>query len=209
MEFYLAKDGKQTGPFSEEQVKSMLGSGLLTGSELCWHEGLPNWAPLFQVLPGVPAAPPLSPASFPLSESHSGQHPGFWWRFLAHLIDTIVMYVVGFAIGFMVGLVMGLSDIREPGLLRGFGGLMGFVAGWLYYALLESGPRQATVGKMACGMIVTDLNGQRVSFGRATGRYFGMIVSTLTFFIGFMMCAWTSRKQCLHDMMAGCLLFKE
>jgi uncharacterized RDD family membrane protein YckC len=80
---------------------------------------------------------------------------------------------------------------------------------WLYYALMESSPRQATLGKMACGFVVTDLQGHRISFGQASGRYFGMIVSGLTLGIGVLMCAWTERKQCLHDVMAGCLMFKK
>jgi uncharacterized RDD family membrane protein YckC len=62
---------------------------------------------------------------------------------------------------------------------------------------------------MALGIVVTDLNGERLSFGRATGRYFGQIVSALTLGIGFLMCAWTENKQCLHDMMAGCLMYKK
>ncbi|HTO93125.1 MAG TPA: RDD family protein, partial [Bacteroidota bacterium] len=81
------------------------------------------------------------------------------------------------------------------------------VAGWLYYALMESSARGATLGKMALGLRVTSLGGERIGFGRATGRYFGKFVSSILF-IGYIMAAFTAQKQALHDMMAGCLVIR-
>ncbi len=89
------------------------------------------------------------------------------------------------------------------------GGVAGLIVNWLYNALMESSATQGTLGKMALGIIVTDMNGDRISFGKATGRFFGKIISSLILCIGFLMCAWTENKQCLHDMMAGCLLYKK
>jgi len=80
------------------------------------------------------------------------------------------------------------------------------IAGWLYYALMESSNYQATLGKMALSIKVTDMSGNKVSFGKATGRYFGKIVSTIIFYIGFIMAGFTQQKQALHDIMAGCLV---
>jgi uncharacterized RDD family membrane protein YckC len=71
---------------------------------------------------------------------------------------------------------------------------------------MESSSKQATLGKMALGIIVTDLEGQRISFGKATGRHFSKIVSGIILYIGFIMVAFTEKKQGLHDMMAGCLV---
>lgn len=79
---------------------------------------------------------------------------------------------------------------------------------WLYFALMESSGRQATLGKMALGIVVTDLNGDKIGFGRATGRYFAKILSGLILFIGFIMVAFTQKKQGLHDMIAGTLVVK-
>ena len=73
---------------------------------------------------------------------------------------------------------------------------------------MESSAKQATVGKMALGIIVTDLDGRRIGFGRATGRYFAKILSALTLGIGFLMAGFTERKQALHDMVASCLVVK-
>jgi uncharacterized RDD family membrane protein YckC len=84
--------------------------------------------------------------------------------------------------------------------------LLIIVALWLYYALMESSSKQATLGKLALGIVVTDLNGNRISFGRATGRYFGKIVSGMIFAIGYIMAGFTEKKQALHDMIASCLV---
>lgn len=83
------------------------------------------------------------------------------------------------------------------------------VATWLYFALMESSARQATVGKIALGLFVTDLQGRRITFGRATGRFFAKIITGLVpLFIGYIMAAFTARKQALHDMIASCLVLK-
>jgi uncharacterized RDD family membrane protein YckC len=73
---------------------------------------------------------------------------------------------------------------------------------------MESSARGATLGKMALGLRVVDLNGDRIGFGRATGRYFGKIVSGLILGIGYFMAAFTQQKQALHDIMAGCLIIR-
>lgn len=84
--------------------------------------------------------------------------------------------------------------------------LLGIIVGWLYHAWLESSTVQATPGKLALGIMVTDLEGGRISFGRASVRFFGMFVSAFIFLIGFLMVAFTRRKQALHDIIAGCLV---
>ena len=87
--------------------------------------------------------------------------------------------------------------------------LLVFVGQWLYFAMLESGKSQATVGKRVLGLQVTDRQGVRVSFGRATGRFFAKLISALPFDIGFMMAGWTQRKQALHDMIADTLVVRK
>ncbi|MBI4809901.1 MAG: RDD family protein, partial [Ignavibacteriales bacterium] len=82
------------------------------------------------------------------------------------------------------------------------------VGEWLYFALMES-MKGATLGKMALGIIVTDMKGNRISFGRATGRYYGKIISSLTLSIGYIMAGFTQQKQALHDIIAGCLVINK
>jgi hypothetical protein len=73
---------------------------------------------------------------------------------------------------------------------------------------MESSKRQATFGKIVFGLRVVDLDGDRISFGKASGRHFGKILSLITFFIGHFMAGWTRKKQALHDKMSGCLVVK-
>ena len=86
--------------------------------------------------------------------------------------------------------------------------LLSIVISWLYFALMESSNKQATVGKIALNLRVTDMAGNRVSFARATGRYFGKYLSGMIFLIGFLMAAFTSKKQALHDVLADTLVIK-
>ncbi|OGO05017.1 MAG: hypothetical protein A2Y60_01940 [Chloroflexi bacterium RBG_13_54_9] len=59
---------------------------------------------------------------------------------------------------------------------------------------------------MAVGIIVTDLEGNKISFGRATARHWAKAISGLTLFIGYIMTGFTAKKQALHDMIAECLV---
>lgn len=143
-------------------------------------------------------------------------YAGFWRRFVAVLIDIIILMIggaiVGGIFGFILGIVMILLGL-DVGNIKSTANVMGFVIGiilnWLYYTLLESSPKQATLGKRALGIIVTDLNGNRISFGKANGRYWGKIVSGIIVAIGFIMAGFTQKKQALHDIMAGTLVFKQ
>ena len=84
-----------------------------------------------------------------------------------------------------------------------------FFAAWLYYAFMESSNYGGTVGKIAIRIYVTDLEGNRISFARASGRYFGKIFSGLTLGIGYVMAAFTKKKQALHDIIAGTLVLRK
>ena len=128
------------------------------------------------------------------------KYAGFWLRFWAIVIDGILLSFPFVVIGFFLGYYdpPGIEDWLS--LLQ----LLNFVVLWLYNAILESSTWQATIGKRLFSLRVTDMNGQQISFGRATGRYFGKIVSGLIFGLGYVIAAFTDRKQALHDMMAGC-----
>jgi uncharacterized RDD family membrane protein YckC len=80
---------------------------------------------------------------------------------------------------------------------------------WLYYTLMESSRYQATLGKIVVSAVVTDLNGNRISFARANGRYFGKWISGAIFYVGFLMAAFTEKQQALHDILAGTLVIQK
>ncbi len=80
---------------------------------------------------------------------------------------------------------------------------------WLYYSIMESSEYQGTVGKLVLGLKVTDLNGNKISFARATGRNFAKIITGFTFGIGHLMVLFTEKRQTLHDMIASCVVVKK
>lgn len=151
----------------------------------------------------------------------AGIYAGFWRRVVAYLIDSVI---IGIPIGFLFGIISGIAgatgstagtgQIGTTGAIALGGGaivieLLGLVGAWLYFALLESSSYQATIGKMAMSIVVTDLGGGRLTFGRATGRYFGKFLSAVICYIGFIMAGFTERKQALHDMIAGTLVTRK
>jgi len=97
-------------------------------------------------------------------------------------------------------------------LLRLFGssnaGGFALIFWWLYFALLESSSKQATFGKQIMGLKVTDQNGRRISFGKATGRFFAKLLSWMTLLIGFFLAFFTEKKQALHDIITNCLVLE-
>ena len=129
------------------------------------------------------------------------EYAGFWRRVGAALIDGIL-------VGVVTGIVTAMTDAidDDAGIVVQ---LLLFVAAYAYYAGFESSAYQATVGKMALGIQVTDLNGQRISFMRALGRNLAEILSALILLIGYIMVAFTEKKQGLHDMIAGTLVVKK
>jgi uncharacterized RDD family membrane protein YckC len=124
---------------------------------------------------------------------------GFWKRFAAWLLDFIILTIITIPLSvtpFFVPYPLS-SFISTP---------ISLLIGVLYYGLQESSAHQATLGKRALGIIVTDLEGSRISFGRAAGRELAKILSALILFIGFLMIGFTEKKQGLHDMIAECLV---
>ena len=134
------------------------------------------------------------------------RYAGFWKRLIAAIIDGVILTIIAqivFTVVFNVNIESLETD--NPALL-GKINIMSIIFGWLYFALMESSPKQGTLGKMALGIKVTDLNGNKIDFGRATGRHFSKFISAIILFIGFLMIAFTSKKQGLHDIIAGCLV---
>lgn len=162
-------------------------------------------------LPSYPAVPRV-------------EYAGFWLRVLAYVIDSAAVGIGFFAILVPLIFLTGLGglltrfhpdeDMNDVGLFVIIGAIflaatVSLVVTWLYHALMESSEWQATLGKRLLGLAVTDMAGQRVSFGRATARHFGKIITNLVpAFIGYIMTAFTEKRQALHDMIAGCVVLR-
>jgi len=146
------------------------------------------------------------------------EYAGFWRRFVAWLIDAVLVNVV--AIPILVGAatfadrVAPVGTAGRQGNTNSIVGMLLLAAAlvlvlvWLYFARMESSSKQGTLGKRALGIIVTDLDGGQVSFARATARHFGKLLSGVLLYVGFLMAAFSAKKQALHDIMANCLVVK-
>jgi uncharacterized RDD family membrane protein YckC len=205
---------------------SKCGANVAEGTAFCSVCGQPLVAPVAPSVGGVPVsvAPAYAPPVQPGWQAPAVQpvaYAGFWLRFVAFIIDAIVLGCVGWivTIPFMASMdlrsiLMGHSPTSPEELIPLMGMLFKVVIirtilQWLYFALMESSSWQATLGKKALGLEVTDLEGRRIGFGRASGRFFGKILSALILWIGFIMAGFTEKKQALHDMLAGTLVIRK
>ena len=131
-------------------------------------------------------------------------YAGFWKRLLAFFVDTIITIPIFIIVVTIFALFF--SNVYSEGAALFWGNIMGAVINFLYYSLMESSRKQATLGKIALRIKVTDLDGKKISFGKATARYFGKIISSLILLVGHVMIAFTKKKQGMHDLMAECLV---
>lgn len=158
----------------------------------------------------VPNSGPTAPPPPVWDATPAGTTPvgygGFWVRVVAYIIDAILVSIV---LGVVMS-VFGITyiDFENPERFDPTANLLSILVFWLYFALLESSERGATVGKMAMGLRVVSNEGKRISFLNATGRYFAKILSGMIFCIGYIMVGFTERKRGLHDMMASTLVIK-
>jgi uncharacterized RDD family membrane protein YckC len=152
-------------------------------------------------------------------------YAGFWKRLAALLIDGLVFIPVGILLSLLLVnrtwslLGNNAADFQNQAYIDYvfsslsrqtlFCNLFSAVISWFYFSIMESSSKQATLGKLAVGIKVTDLCGDRLSFARATGRYFAKIINSFTLCIGYLMAAFTQRKQGLHDMIAGTLVINK
>ena len=127
--------------------------------------------------------------------------PTPWRRIGAWLIELVVVAVL-----LAAGLVVGTA-LSDGSLFFGF--VVALTALWLYYAGLESSHAQTTLSGRLLGTRVADLEGARLTFGRATARHFAMYLSALTpFYVGYLMAFWTKRRQTLHDYLTSTLVVR-
>ena len=210
---------------------SKCGTAIPQNAAFCAACGQPVNQPstLAASAPGFAAATPLA-AARPYGYVASPAFPamayaGFWLRVVAYLIDGLLAGI-GFGVLALIGVaIVGVGHFKDfaqgannpddfftPDVI----GIVFVLAAtavvmvWLYYAGMESSLYQGTLGKMALGLIVTDLEGRRISFGRASGRYFSKLITGLIpLGIGYAMAGFTEKKQALHDMIASCLVLRK
>ena len=152
-------------------------------------------------------------------------YAGFWLRFVAWFIDVCLLGMLGWIIIAPLLATVGLasnfsfSDFQNTedvaALIAVLSAMIGIswavneVMKILYHSFMESSKYQGSVGKMALGLMVTDLQGQRLDFGKALVRNLCKLISNLTFTIGYIMAGFTEKQQALHDVIAGALVVKK
>ncbi|MGH8026583.1 MAG: RDD family protein [Pseudoxanthomonas sp.] len=169
---------------------------------------------------GSPYAPPSAALTSDEAFYAGGEvvYAGFWKRVAAYVIDAMVIGVATQIVQLVVmGLFFGInaSGMSNPETMFASGtGILFVVALYLvplamnaaYYAAFHASSKQATLGKMAVGIKVVRTDGTRISLARGVGRFFAAMLSGLTLGIGFLMAAFTERKQGLHDMICDTLV---
>ena len=231
--FYVFR-GQRQGPVDEAAVAGLIATGQIRPETLLWTEGMAEWlaagvVPRWEAdlqnaaAAGLGAAPPVAPG--PIMVSRSAFVPtgyaGFWLRLVAYFLDSIILTVGIVASSMIVTLPIGILGSASrggggnPGPMSGLFVLLGCgmyvlppILMWCYFALMESSRHQGTLGKMAMGLRVTTLEGERLTLGRATVRFLGRIISGLTLLVGYIMAGFTEKKQALHDIIAGTLVLK-
>ena len=142
-------------------------------------------------------------------------YAGFWRRFVAALLDQIILLVgrafVYGAIGLIIYAMLFVFDARSQidmvfRIYAGILALVDFWITWIYFAAMESSSLQGSLGKLAVGIRVCNADLKRITFEQATARYFSKIVSSLTIGVGYLLCAYSSKKQALHDFVAKTVL---
>lgn len=234
MTWYYARHGQRYGPVEESELQRLAGTGQFGYSDLVWRPGLPDWRPASEIpelaylfrpaATPAPVYPPYTPPPSygavpppalgygapppPFGAMAATEYASFGVRFGALVIDYIILLFAVFAVAVGIVAVMVAGGIEPTG-DEPFWNVLGLILGWTYFAGLESSPRMATFGKSLLGLRVTDLQGQRISFGRATGRYFGKFLSALPLALGFILMVSDPRKQTWHDKMADCLVLRQ
>jgi len=120
---------------------------------------------------------------------------GFWVRLIAYMVDSVIVMTLVFL---MFGGLAFLGDAGASLIL-----LVAYGVPIAYFVLMHSSARQATLGKQLLGLKVGTVDGERISILRSLGRELGKIASAIPMGIGFLLAAFTGRKQALHDMIAG------
>jgi len=158
-----------------------------------------------------PPPPPPPPGYGQYGQMQGPVFGGFWLRFVAYVIDAVILNIVGYIVRLILSAVMGgrVAGNTEFDTVTITSGFIGLVVAWLYFAFQESSEAGATLGKRILGLrVVRGIDGSRLTFARATGRFLAKFVSAFILLIGYIMAGFTERKRALHDMIADTVVIK-
>jgi uncharacterized RDD family membrane protein YckC len=201
--------------FSQEEAGEIVNDALgQTGMSMPSAEPFQAAPP--PVSPGTTAAPPPAPGiAMPPPPQAAAQdyatYAGFWVRFVAVFVDNIIISFITFPINFLLGIGSAFSSTNKMSMSASamlFSMMVAIAIPWLYFALQEGGSKHATIGKRIFGLYVATSLGDEVTFVRASIRYWVSLVSGIMLAIGYIMGAFTPKKQTLHDLVADTVVFR-
>lgn len=225
-QWHVGRGGQSTGPYSTEQLREMAATGRISPGDLVWKEGMAEWADCATVQGLFPATrtadrssggPDWNPYQSPTidvttassDETGAGRivYAEFMPRLGALILDSIFIALLTIVPAFIIGFgsMMAFGQESGPAIGSAISQLFSLFVQVAYYVGFETSAKQATWGKQIVGIKVTDLNGRRLTVGRALGRYFAKILSGCTV-IGWFLPLFTEKKQALHDIVAGTLV---
>jgi uncharacterized RDD family membrane protein YckC len=197
----IGVDGVEYGPVALDELKRWVMDGRVAGGTHVWRSDLSKWSPASGYVELEPELGEVTEI-----ESQAAVRPvGFWLRVGAYLIDVMVLQGIFLAIWGPVpeapAPAHGLPDLMA--MLRELGPRLGYqVAIQLIYTVLLNGQFGATLGKLAIGARIVNIDGSAISFGKALLRWLAMIPSNLTLGIGYVLVAVRPDKRALHDLLA-------
>jgi len=232
MQVWIGRNGERFGPYRDDEIRQWLRDGTCRPEELGWYEGMTDWRPLGELFPedrpapaeAAPGAvpPPPPPPFMGITENAvAPEYAGFWLRFGAWVIDYILITIpatfVAMAMGFQHAITTLFSQMETDQTAAVSAYLeqarpisyVVLLIGFAYYVFFEASKWQATPGKLAVGIRVTDTSGQRLTVARAAGRNLIRLANAVPFLsvllpmVFYVTAAFSERKQGVHDMLAG------
>jgi uncharacterized RDD family membrane protein YckC len=206
MQIYVTKDEERIGPMPIEEVNRQLAIGSLHPADEAWYEGSPGWRALLSI-PGVIMPGGASSTAEPITfaapaHTRSTSFAGFWIRALAYVIDTLIIVIASEIILQCLKYFAGNYD------LAAMAAVLPFLISFVYMTILWSAA-QATIGQKFCGLQIVDaMTWRKISFWRAAGRWFALLLAMSILFVGVIMVAFTEGKRGLHDIIAGTFVVK-
>lgn len=233
MEVWIGRDGERHGPYKDEDIRQWLRSGQVSPDDLAWFDGLADWQALSVLFPdevrdsaspppfashGPPASSTLPSETIGVLQNYAsfGQRLGAWGiDYLLLLIPTMIVSINMGAVAIFERFLTQYQAGNTQAALTAYAEaispttLVVLLIGFAYYALFECSKWQATPGKMAFGLRVTDLQGNRLGIGRSMARNAVRLLNAITViipFVAFIVVIWTQNRQGLHDMLAKTLV---
>lgn len=194
--YLLVINGKPTGPFSVEELILRK----VSADDFVKAPGMDDYKQVSEI----------QELAESLSLKYVGTLPQYFAGIDQRMVASLLDWLFVFGAWMLVAIIAALF-LDKDSLLMMLGiwfALMPF-ARIVYQITAENSKRQATLGKRALSIKVTDEMGRKPTSKQILSRNLGKFLSTIPLFMGYVMGFFNPRNQCLHDGLAGTLVIKE